>query len=235
MSAPKKKTVKRKAAAPKKARAPAKKRATARKPSPNKAATKAARKPKRKASSAASRNAGGRTEPEQQSLLPPDPKLAQLLDERLLVPQRVAAMAFDITVEALKKWKVKAHSKRGRETLYNISELISYRMERVDANEHDLIASRARLAKAQAFESELRAEQLKGNLIPADILLENWEPLVGAARQKVLAIPAKLKSQIPHLTDDDLKLITEICRGTLEDLANGGIPKRARSVTRAAL
>ncbi len=151
------------------------------------------------------------------------------------MPQKVAALAFNISVEALKKWKVKHHSRRGRETLYNLQDLIAYRLQRVDANEKQLYADRARLARVQAEKIELELEEMRGNLIPADIILENWEPLVGAARQKVLAIPAKLKTQIPALTDDDIKTITEVCRGTLEDLANGGIPKRANRTARAAL
>ena len=256
-------TVKKKAAVKKTARsktsrpaakkkAPARKKAGA-KPNTRKAARGAERKstkpkarpgrtPAGKSKQSTRKAAGVRTQgkaaehlPEQQSLLPPDPAIANVLDERLLVPQKVAAMAFGITVEALKKWKVKAHSRRGRETLYNLAELIKYRVTRVDANENEYLKNRAELAKNQAIESELRIEQLRGNLIPADVILENWEPLVGAARQKVLSIPTKLKTEIPALTDDDLKIITGVCRATLEDLANGGIPKRPRQVNRAAL
>ena len=38
-----------------------------------------------------------------------------------------------------------------------------------------------------------------------------------------------------ELSDDDIKLIDGICRATLEDLANAGLPKTARQVTRATL
>lgn len=169
------------------------------------------------------------TEPgEQQGLFAPDPALTQVLDERLLVPQKTAAAAFGISVEALKKWKVKAHSRRGRETLYYLPDLIKYRMNRVDDQERGLMDARTRLAQAQAEETETRNLVNKGKLIPVDELLEPWGQLVVGTQQRVLGIKTKLKTQCPHLADKDLDKLEQICRDALEELADSGIPNRNR-------
>jgi len=167
--------------------------------------------------------------------LPGDDRLADILDNSLLVPLRVAAIAFGISETAIKKWRVKHRDKRGRETLYYLPDLIAYRLKRADSGENNLSIERARLARAQSEKTELEVAQLRGDLIPASVILENWEPLVGAARQKVMAIKTKIKTQIPNLTDADLSKVDVICRSALEDLANGGIPKTTKRITRARL
>ncbi len=76
---------------------------------------------------------------------------------------------------------------------------------------------------------------MRGELIPAGVILEKWQPIVGAARVKVMGIKTKIKTQIPGLSDTDMKKIDLICRSALEDLANNGIPKTAKRATRASL
>ena len=197
-------------------RPPAKKAATRRKAAPKKAA--------------ASRQA-----PEQLDLVGGS-GLAGIDDARLLLPKTVCALAFGISVTAFSKWKIKAVMQQGRESLYYLPDAIAHRLQRADNNENNLSAERARLARAQSEKTELEVLQLKGELIPANVILENWQPLIGAARQKVMAIKTKIKTQIPTLTDDELKKIDVICRSTLEDLANhGGIPKTTKRTTRASV
>jgi len=215
-------------------KAPARKKAATNKP---KAAP--ARKLDKPAKSAPGRPgispAGTGTDPEQGALFEPDAAIRGILDERLLLPMRVAALAFHVSETALKKWKVKARQQRGRESLYYLPDLVSYRLARADQNENSLAAERARLARTQAEKCELEVKQLRGDLIPASVILESWLPLVAAARQKVMAIKTKVKTQIPRLTADELKKVDVICRSALEDLANGGIPKSARKSTKTGI
>ncbi|MCH7882117.1 MAG: hypothetical protein IIB69_11210 [Proteobacteria bacterium] len=143
-----------------------------------------------------------------------------------MLPQKVCAIAFNISVEALKKWKVKPRGKLGRETLYYLPDLVAYRLERDESGRLSLTDERARLSKAQADRVLLELETLRGNLIPADVLLQTWEPLIAAARSKFLALPSKLKTAIPKLTDSDVKKIQKITRSTLESLANAKISKK---------
>ena len=173
----------------------------------------------------------GVTAPAQGSLLP-DPGLeagGEIMDTRLLLPQKVMALAFGVSVQAIQKWRVKPRLTRGKEKLYYLPDLVDYRLNREEPGQLNLSAERARLAAAQAERTELEVAQLKGELIPAGVILENWEPIVGAARAKVLAIPTKIKAAIPKLTDRNVARIKSICRAALEDLANGGIPKQSRS------
>jgi hypothetical protein len=158
-----------------------------------------------------------------------------IVDERLLLPQSVCAIAFGISVDALRKWRVKPRKRCGRQVLYYLPDLMSYRDLRDDNPVLSLNCERTRLAAAQADRTELEVEQMLGELIPAHAVLETWEPIVSAARSKVLAIPSKLKTAIPKLTDQDLGKIKTIVRGTLEDLANGGVPKGIRSINKRNL
>jgi len=173
----------------------------------------------------------------QQSLLPDTGIEAggAILDSQLLLPQKICALAFGVSVQALQRWPIKPRMTRGHEKLYYLPELIDFRLNRDEPGKLNLGTERARLAAAQAERTELEVEVLKGSLIPSDVILENWEPVVGAARAKVLAIPAKAKAAIPKLTDRNVARLKTICRAALEDLANGGIPKRAKANTRQGL
>lgn len=143
---------------------------------------------------------------------------------------------FNVSPQAIQQWPVKPREKRGREALYYLPDLAKFRDQQRDAEgEQNLTVHRGRLASAQADRTELEVAELRGELIPAHLILENWEPIAAAARAKVLGLPSKLKTAIPKLTDKDVIKIKTIVRGTLEDLANGGIPKRVRPSRRASL
>ena len=131
---------------------------------------------------------------------------------------------------------MKPREQRGRESLYYLPDLVAYRLTRDDAEgKLNLGDERARLAAAQANRVELEVATLRGELIPADVILETWEPIVGAARAKILALPSKIKSQIPGLKAKDIAKIKTMVRATLEDLANSGIPKSTTASRRAYL
>jgi phage terminase Nu1 subunit (DNA packaging protein) len=160
------------------------------------------------------------------------PYVQPIVDERLLLPQSVCAIAFGISVDALRKWRVKPRRRQGRLVLYYLPDLVNYRDLREEKPALSLNYERARLAAAQADRTELEVKQICGNLIPAHEVLEAWEPIVIAARSKILALPSKLKTAIPKLTDHDLGKIKTMVRGALEDLANSGIPKRVRPINK---
>ena len=158
-----------------------------------------------------------------------------IVDERLILPQSVCAIAFGISVDALRKWRVKPRRRQGRQVLYYLPDLMSYRDLRDENPALSLNLERARLAAAQADRTELEVKQMRSELIPVHAVVETWEPIVTAARNKVLAIPSKLKTAIPNLTNHDLGMIKTIVRSTLDDLANGGIPKGVRPISKRGL
>ena len=214
---------------------PKTKKAAPKKAAPKKAARKAVKKPPAKRTKKAAAKPPAPPAGEQGALFAPDPELTNVLDERLLVPQRVAAIAFGITVEALKKWKIKAHSKRGRETLYYLPDLIRYRVARADQFENKYMEDKARLARAQAEKVELEIAALRGELVPPGLVLEHLEPMVMAARQKMLALHVKCKTQIPGLSADQVGIIQKLARQCLDDISNAGLPTPSKRAIREAL
>ncbi len=60
-----------------------------------------------------------------------------------------------------------------------------------DDSDYDLAAERARLAHHQANKTSLEEDVLKGELIPAEEVLEKWSKMVSSFRAKMLAIPTK--------------------------------------------
>ena len=196
------------------------KKAAARKNIPRKKATlksgQGNRKPLKKVS----------TSPVQPDITPDH--VHQILDRRLLVPQHVAALAFGITVPALLKWKIKPREKTGRVALYYLPDLISLRVKRADSGEAKLAEQRARLAELQGDKIEIELAEKRADLIPSELILAAWEPIAGAIRARVLALPAKIKRAAPDLNQDQLDEVKRQCREMLEGLANGGIPRRPR-------
>ena len=163
------------------------------------------------------------------------PYVQPIVDERLLLPQSVCAIAFGISVDALRKWRVMPRRRQGRQVLYYLPDLMGYRDLRDENPVLSLSRERTRLAAAQADRTELEVKQMRGELIPMHAILETWEPIASAVRTKVLGIPTKLKTAISKLTSHDLAKIKTIVRSTLEDLANGGIPKGVRPINKRVL
>jgi len=168
-------------------------------------------------------------EPEQLGLgIVTDPAIVDILDDRLLLPSALSALAFGISETALKKWKIKHRTQRGRQTLYYLPDLIKYRVSRADSSDNNLSISRTRLAMAQADKTELEVKTMRGELIPADLVLHKWSEIVAAARIKILGTKSKVKTQIPRLTDDELKIIDDTIRAALEGLADSGLQKTTK-------
>lgn len=143
-------------------------------------------------------------------------------DERLLLPQKVCALVFSVSPQAIQQWPVKARLKKGRVALYYLPDLSAYRdfHNRKQQPLH-LEIERARLTAAQADKTEMDLAVMRRELIPADEVAAAWQPIAGAIRQKVLALPSKIKTAIPKVTDKELSKIKKLIRDCLADLARG--------------
>ncbi len=150
----------------------------------------------------------------------------QILDERLLLPQSVCAIALNISVQALKRWRVKPREKRGREVLYYLPELLRYQVGRDESGKLSLTDERARVARAQAERMELELEEYRRTLIPADEVVEAWEKIAAAVRTKVLGFPSKVKRTVPSMNTRQFEKVRKIARDALDELAGGGVPKK---------
>jgi phage terminase Nu1 subunit (DNA packaging protein) len=90
-----------------------------------------------------------------------------------------------------------------------------------DSNVLDLTAERARLAHHQANKYHLESENLKGNLIEADIVQEVWEAQLANLRAKLLTIPTKAAPRAAIL-DDEKQVVTylqKLIHDALEELS----------------
>lgn len=66
---------------------------------------------------------------------------------------------------------------------------------------HDTHLERARLIKAQADKTELEVAQMRGQLVPIEIIEHDWMQHVSACRMRMLAIPSKCAFQITALKE----------------------------------
>ena len=92
----------------------------------------------------------------------------------------------------------------------------------------DLTEERARLAHHQANNEALKESQLRGELLPAELVIEMGAALVAAARAKVLAIHSKCRSRFPSIEQDVADEIETLSREALSELGNDGLPADLR-------
>ena len=83
----------------------------------------------------------------------------------------------------------------------------------------DVATASARLKRWQADLAELKFKEAARELIPVGEIRQEWSDILSAVRSKVLALPSRLRQQIPHLTTIEVALIEAAVRETLEDLA----------------
>ncbi|WP_424989720.1 DNA packaging protein [Fluviibacterium sp. S390] len=84
----------------------------------------------------------------------------------------------------------------------------------------NLTAERARLAKEQADAQALKNGVARAELVKADEVVREWAEVLRKIRAGVLAVPARLRGEIPDLTAAELEKIDREIRSTLEGLAH---------------
>ncbi len=89
---------------------------------------------------------------------------------------------------------------------------------------YDLTAERARLAHHQANNEKLKEDQLRGSLIPAELIVEFGSAMVGAARAKLLAVHSKIRNRFADLHQEVVDEIQDYHHEALEELGNDGVP-----------
>lgn len=85
----------------------------------------------------------------------------------------------------------------------------------------DYNVSRARSEHEKANLLEIERKTKEALLLPREQVEKAWANAVGIARTKLLAIPTRARQRIPHLSLDEVALIEELVRETLEDLSSG--------------
>jgi phage terminase Nu1 subunit (DNA packaging protein) len=88
------------------------------------------------------------------------------------------------------------------------------------AAQADAADERRRLLKEQADGQALKNAVARRELVPASEIEREWTGIVRRARSAILAVPARLRLALPHLTQQDAKAIEAELRRVLAELAD---------------
>ena len=83
----------------------------------------------------------------------------------------------------------------------------------------DFNTSRSKREAMMARLAEIDVEEREKVLVPSADVEASWVQLVTIAKTKVLGIPTRAKQRITDLDKNDMSLLDEIVRETLEDLS----------------
>lgn len=84
-----------------------------------------------------------------------------------------------------------------------------------------LTSERARLAKEQADAQAMKNAALRGDLVAAAKVTQEWADVLRKVRAAMLAVSSRLRSALPHLTAADAAIIDREIRDSLTELAHG--------------
>ncbi len=122
---------------------------------------------------------------------------------------------------------------KGRSHVFDTAEVIEWMIQREvgslsnDGN-LDLTAERARLTFHQANNERLKEQQLRGSLIPAEIVVQYCAASVVAVRSKLLSLHSKIKNRFPDLPQEAIDEIQSFHHEALEELGHDGVPAEIR-------
>jgi hypothetical protein len=83
----------------------------------------------------------------------------------------------------------------------------------------DYNESRARTEFERANLLELERRQKEGLLIERKVVETTWATIITTSKTKILGIPSRIRQRIPHLTLEEVQLITQLVEETLEELS----------------
>lgn len=83
----------------------------------------------------------------------------------------------------------------------------------------NLTAERARLAREQADAQALKNAVLRRELVPVAEVAREWGDVLRGIRARILAVPSRVRSALPHLTAADAAVLDREARAALAELA----------------
>lgn len=84
------------------------------------------------------------------------------------------------------------------------------------------VTESAKLKISQRALVDMRVAERTGRLLPVEEIEEAWGALVIATRAMILALPGRIRFDLPHLSLDDRARIEAICRTALSEAAVSG-------------
>lgn len=89
-----------------------------------------------------------------------------------------------------------------------------------DADIPDYNESRARSEFEKANLLELERRQKEGLLVPRKEVETTWATVITMAKTKILGVPSRVKQRIPHLSLEEVDIISAIIREALQEIAD---------------
>jgi phage terminase Nu1 subunit (DNA packaging protein) len=82
-------------------------------------------------------------------------------------------------------------------------------------------AAAARREKALADMAEIEVEERRGELVKVDAARAGVIEKFTVVKTKILGVPSRVAQRLPHVSADDLRVIDDLLREALEELADG--------------
>ena len=138
------------------------------------------------------------------------------------------AKKLNVSLTTLDDWRRKGcpHTKTGKQVFFNLDDLNEWLNTR-SVNELEYTQERAKLTKQKAEKVSLEQEQIRGTLLPTEMVVVGWIGHVSNARAKMLAIPPKAAAEIVGMKSylEIEQLLTTFIHEALDELSTDGIPK----------
>ena len=85
----------------------------------------------------------------------------------------------------------------------------------------NLTSERARLAKEQADAQAIKNAKLRGELVEASEVERTWADALRQLRARILAVPSRLRSELPEIDPQTIDAMDRALRATLTEVGNG--------------
>lgn len=97
------------------------------------------------------------------------------------------------------------------------------RLDEQVGNPESLIEARVRLTRAQAGKAELELSELRGKLLPFDIVTEYWNKIFNAVKSRMMALPQQIALDL-GLDREAVTKIDDHVRDILDDAKYAPFP-----------
>ena len=154
----------------------------------------------------------------------------------LIVPTDDVVRIFGVSKKSVAEWTLKGMPKVDR-GMYKLKDVVKWRglMRLGDATNKETDASKklradAEYKDAKAKQEAVKLQEMLGNLVPIEMIQEQWAFTFTDIRQQLLKLPNDIRARIhtsyPECSEDVSLIAEEIIRRTLEGLSecnNAGV------------
>ena len=163
----------------------------------------------------------------------------------LIVPTDDVVRIFGVTTKTVSEWN-KSGLEKVERGMYKLKDVVKFRglMRLGDATNQETDAAKklradAEYKDAKAKQEAVKLQEMLGNLVPIEMIQEQWAFTFTDIRQQLLKLPNDIRARIhtsyPECSEDVSLIAEEIIRRTLEGLTecnNTGFTKTVEETNR---